>query len=64
MADNSDNADTFWYDMLWYGAASMNSSLKPQKYGFIHWWIDPGLAQLSFTRNGMDVLKKEECNSL
>ena len=36
MADNSDNADTFWYDK---GAISM----KPQ----------------TFTRNGMDVLKKK-----
>ena len=28
MADNSDNADTFWHDKLWYGAVGMNSSAK------------------------------------
>ena len=37
MADNSDNAGTFRYDKLLYGAVSMNSSAKPQKYGFIHY---------------------------
>ena len=48
--------------LLWYGAVSMNSSAKPKKYGFIHYGgcPGPGPAQLSFTRNGMDVLKKKK----
>ena len=39
----------------------MNGSAKPpQNVILFKRWIGPGSAQLSFTRNGMDVLKNKK----
>ena len=59
MGDSSDNADTFWYDELWYDAVSLNNSAN---CGFIQGGL-VRFCSVDLYWEWIVFTKKEESNS-